>query len=311
MLIAWLEQANDESPVGCVLLVPAVPGDAPLSPLTGTRGGITPGPSCRRSGEPGADASPLAACPPVWCRLRYTAEASEATFVLAHGAAGVTTADGETLVASDFARTGDLTALRPVLEACARAGLPMIVANNDVVSRTADGSVAYRPGHVANAYEAMGATVRPPGSTLVGRRPPLTAPRRSVSANQAGPASSDAWLPWRSRGSWVATPPRMRCPLPTRRRGRRTERAWHMWATPSTTMLPAPVAQDWRVSSCTYGAEPAATSILSDMPPRSCGGVEAEKLGIRTGEAPTPEALDALFESANERPTHSLPMFAW
>eukprot|EP00038_Savillea_parva_P032006 m.92815 g.92815 ORF g.92815 m.92815 type:complete len:978 (+) comp9975_c0_seq2:72-3005(+) len=90
--------------------------------------------------------------------LTFTADPSEADFLVAGGPAGVTDADGNVLVATDFETTGNLSTLDPLMRSAVRRGLPMLVANNDRISRTADGGTAYRPGVIADRYDEFGGT---------------------------------------------------------------------------------------------------------------------------------------------------------
>lgn len=90
--------------------------------------------------------------------LTFTADPAEADFVIAGGPAGVTDGDGKILVESDFETTGVLGALDGLLRVAARRGIPMLVANNDRISRTADGGTAFRPGVIADRYDEFGGT---------------------------------------------------------------------------------------------------------------------------------------------------------
>ena len=109
-------------------------------------------------------------------RLTYTRDAASADFLLAKGGSGVTTASGSVLVPSDFATTGDLSQLEPVLAAAVEQGVLMVVANNDVISRTPDGGVGYRPGLLADRYEALG------GDTLRFGKPGAASFKRCLEA---------------------------------------------------------------------------------------------------------------------------------
>ena len=88
---------------------------------------------------------------------RYTADVDDdVAFLLAQGCCGVTTNTGEILIGCDYQANGDLLKLEHVLQAAAAKKIPMLVANQDVISRTADGGTAYRPGLIADRYDAIG-----------------------------------------------------------------------------------------------------------------------------------------------------------
>lgn len=93
--------------------------------------------------------------------LNYAADVEkegDVAFLIAQGCCGITTNTGDVLVGCNFQDTGDLDAVEHILAAAAEQKIPMLVANQDVISRTADGGTAYRPGLIADRYDELGGT---------------------------------------------------------------------------------------------------------------------------------------------------------
>mmetsp|Transcript_45328 Transcript_45328/g.108081 ORF Transcript_45328/g.108081 Transcript_45328/m.108081 type:complete len:377 (+) Transcript_45328:52-1182(+) len=103
--------------------------------------------------EAGADASFLKG-------LSVTlADATEADFILCHGAEMILSGDGKQ-DATGFKLSGDLSAYNDVLDAGVKRGLEMVCCNPDIKTVMANGNFGHMPGAIAEAYERKGGTVR-------------------------------------------------------------------------------------------------------------------------------------------------------
>eukprot|EP01134_Creolimax_fragrantissima_P007809 CFRG7809T1 len=84
--------------------------------------------------------------------------AEDADFVLAHGMDGILLPNGN--LHATNAKLGDFESTREVLKRAAERDLPMLVANSDFKTLTADGGVWHMPGNFARIYNELGGETR-------------------------------------------------------------------------------------------------------------------------------------------------------
>mmetsp|Transcript_538 Transcript_538/g.941 ORF Transcript_538/g.941 Transcript_538/m.941 type:complete len:310 (+) Transcript_538:91-1020(+) len=86
-----------------------------------------------------------------------TVHVEEADFVITHGCKVVRgREENENISLGSYMETADLSVISPILEQCAKRGLPMVCANPDLVVKLPGDVTAHMPGKIALLYQGIG-----------------------------------------------------------------------------------------------------------------------------------------------------------